>query len=109
MIRRITVDSEQIQALRDGQEIVVLVRMEPQPEWTTMEIAPVDLVHRGACPVAVGDTVEVIPTDTLGISNDGGTAFCQHSGFQPVLRPTVLHIAYREQDGVHNWEVRLSK
>jgi hypothetical protein len=61
MTYRVQVDPEQIKALNDGEEVTVLLRMEPQPDgpviacWTS---DPWGTSGDGACPVAVGDTVE---------------------------------------------------
>jgi hypothetical protein len=97
---------EQIQALEHGDEIVVLVRMEPQPSegavmlqvdggtWTEAMFCWPHQRRFYKPPVAVGDTVDV--------DGSNGWAWWMKKA------ATVRHIAYREQDG-HCWEVRLSK
>lgn len=122
---------EQIQALNDGEEIVVLARMEPQPttdgycgfgdmrlyswrghRFSSRSVLPRAL--RDSCPVAIGDTVEawcVVCEGSGGflVRHGGHVAKCHGCKGRPFYRPTVRHIAHREQPDGHFWEVRLSK
>jgi hypothetical protein len=126
---RFRVDPKQIQALNDGDEIVVLVRMEPQPNECEIPCGvnehgqvlvkdPSRAIGRSRIidgPVAVGDTVEARCNTCGGEGLEpmsdhyvrGPRKPCDCDGVQ--LRPTVRHIAHREQDDGHHWEVRCGK
>jgi hypothetical protein len=127
---RLTATPEQIQQLHDGQEVEVLVRMEPQPDCPCQGSActvhhtencrrPCDayaiyanMFNRDNCPVAVEDKVEMVCeglNDSLlcglfDVCHGYGGTGCR--GLERAM--TVRHIAYREQDGVHYWVVRCS-
>lgn len=132
---QIKVTPEQIQALNNCETITVLVRMEPQPvqanaagawrleiqepypmatEWrkdrSLLEQFPGAVAYY--CPVAVGDTVEVIesvvPRYSYPQKRSGGVVFENMAEVfvAPVLC-TVRHIAHREQDDGHYWALEV--
>jgi hypothetical protein len=124
---QIQVTPEQIEAMNRGEEIVVLVRMEPQPGLPYYHGADGEGEHHFSdrtaeqiyarqagkhtwrrCPVAVGDTVTAM-CDRL---QTRGGCMPPHGGCLEIFcgfERTVRHIAHREKDGVHYWEVRLGR
>lgn len=125
---RVTAIPSQITALQRGEEIELLVRMEPQPNECEILCGvnehgqvlvkdPSRAIGRSRiidCPVSIGDPVEVVCSEcggdgvimfTRGEHVDG--MYCRHDVH--IVTTCVQSIARREVDGVHHWVLRCGR